>query len=163
MSKSPKATKRLYFAYGSNCNLEQMARRCPNARKVGAVTLPGYKLTFNGKHSGTGVASISRARGRTVYGLLWELTPACEKSLDRYEGFPRLYDKHTVTVRTDDGTEHEAMVYIMTAAYKEPAMPSQGYYAGIRAGFIQNGIDPHTLQVALTETNNLVNQKKGGD
>ena len=28
--------KRLYFAYGSNINLEQMAVRCPAAQVVGA-------------------------------------------------------------------------------------------------------------------------------
>ena len=57
--------KRLYFAYGSNCNLGQMARRCPAAKKVGPVTLDGYRLTFNGKRSGTGVANeIGRASCR---------------------------------------------------------------------------------------------------
>lgn len=154
--RTPKANKIYYFAYGSNCNLEQMARRCPKAKKVGAVTLDGYKLTFNGKHSGTGVASIKRKKGAIVNGLLWEITQECEKSLDIYEGFPHLYTKKTVTVKTADGTEIEAMVYVMTSKYNAPALPSQAYYWGIRDGFIENGIDPHTLQVALTETYNAI-------
>lgn len=160
MGNTPKANRRYYFAYGSNCNLEQMARRCPKAEKVGAVTLDGYKLTFNGKRTGAGVASIKYKKGSTVYGLLWEITPDCEASLDRYEGFPYLYNKKIVTVQTADGTAVEAMVYIMTPAYNEPAFPSQGYYEGILKGFQQNGIDPHTLSVALTETHNAINRER---
>ena len=36
----------LYFAYGSNIDLEQMARRCPVAQVVGPVTLENYELAF---------------------------------------------------------------------------------------------------------------------
>ena len=38
--------ERLYFAYGSNINLDQMAFRCPNAEVEGPVTLDGYRLAF---------------------------------------------------------------------------------------------------------------------
>lgn len=38
--------KTLYFAYGSNLNLDQMARRCPDAEPVGRVRLDGYRLAF---------------------------------------------------------------------------------------------------------------------
>lgn len=43
--------KKYYFAYGSNCNLDQMAFRCPKATVVGPVTLRNYRLTFNGKNA----------------------------------------------------------------------------------------------------------------
>ena len=33
--------KRLYIAYGSNINLEQMANRCPNSKVVGKEMLKG--------------------------------------------------------------------------------------------------------------------------
>ena len=36
--------ERLYFAYGSNINLEQMAVRCPAAQVVGPAVLDGYEL-----------------------------------------------------------------------------------------------------------------------
>lgn len=39
-------TERLYFAYGSNINLEQMAVRCPAAQVVGPAVLDGYELLF---------------------------------------------------------------------------------------------------------------------
>lgn len=38
----------LYFAYGSNINLEQMEHRCPDALLVGPVTLQNYELQFRG-------------------------------------------------------------------------------------------------------------------
>lgn len=89
---------RLYFAYGSNLNLEQMERRCPAAKPIGPAVLHGYELRFRGNYGGSGVATIAPKQGGHVAGLLWELTPACEQALDRYEGCPHLYEKQTVTV-----------------------------------------------------------------
>ena len=45
----------LYFAYGSNINLEQMEHRCPDAQLVGPVTLQNYELQFRG----SGFATVS--------------------------------------------------------------------------------------------------------
>lgn len=139
----------LYFAYGSNINLDQMACRCPAAEVVGPVILDNYKLLFRGNYRGTGVATIKPHKGRKVYGLLWKLTPECEKSLDIYEGFPHLYDKQSVTVHDDSGQEFTVMVYVMTDLCKTPAMPSAGYYLGIRDGFIQNGLPVKALEKAV--------------
>ena len=146
MKNTPKAAKKYYFAYGSNTNLKQMAHRCPRAATVGAVALPDYTLIFNG------VASIKKRNGSAVDGLLWEITPNCERSLDIYEGYPRLYTKRTVTVCANDGTKYKAMVYIMTPEYDSPRLPDDRYYAGIYEGFLQNGIPTHTLKSALDET-----------
>lgn len=40
--------RRLYIAYGSNINLEQMAYRCPNSKIVSKEMLKGYELEFRG-------------------------------------------------------------------------------------------------------------------
>ena len=72
----------LYFAYGSNINLEQMEHRCPDAQLVGPVTLQNYELQFRG----SGFATVAPKKDSVVHGLLWKLTPSCEQSLDRYEG-----------------------------------------------------------------------------
>ena len=49
---------RLYMAYGSNMNLEQMADRCRTAEVVGKGILKNYELLFRGaRHDG-------RAAGR---------------------------------------------------------------------------------------------------
>lgn len=85
--------EKLYFAYGSNINLEQMEYRCPAAKAVGPVILENYELLFRGNTRGNGVATIAPREGSKVHGLLWWITPACEQSLDFYEGYPRLYEK----------------------------------------------------------------------
>ena len=46
----------LYFAYGSNLDLEQMAQRCPDAEIVGPVRLENYELRFRG--NGFAVAAV---------------------------------------------------------------------------------------------------------
>ena len=134
----------LYFAYGSNINLDQMAFRCPAAQVVGPVTLEGYELLFRG----SGVATIGPKEGSTVHGLLWQLTPDCERSLDRYEGFPHLYEKKSVSVTDKSGQTVTVMAYIMTERYRAPAVPPTSYYQGIRKGYRQNGLPVAALRKA---------------
>ena len=105
--------EKLYFAYGSNINLDQMAHRCPDATPVGPVMLENYELLFRGMTNHGGVATIRPKHGSYVYGLMWKLTPECEKSLDHYEGYPHLYRKEQVTVFDAKGQEVPVMVYIM--------------------------------------------------
>lgn len=141
---------KLYFAYGSNINLDQMAYRCPNAVVMGPVVLEDYELLFRGNSGGSGVATIAPKKGSVVYGLLWSITLACEQSLDRYEGVPWLYGKAPVTVRTREGTEFKVMAYIMThERSRVPVLPSGAYYHGILEGFRQNGLPAGTLDQAL--------------
>ena len=59
-----------YIAYGSNLNLEQMARRCPTAKVVGSTTLKNYRLMFRGG-SHTAVATVERSCGDEVPVLIW--------------------------------------------------------------------------------------------
>ena len=129
--------ERLYFAYGSNINLHQMARRCPNAEVIGPVDLPDYRLAFRA----SGVATILPEEGATVHGLLWKLSPECEQSLDHYEGFPSFYEKQDLTVHDGYGGVFAVMAYVMTPENAQIiAEPIPYYCAGIRAGFIQNGM-----------------------
>ena len=65
-----KIEEKLYFAYGSNMNLDQMAYRCPAAEAVCTAKLEGYELFFAGR-PGNGVASIRPKQGGTVVGVLF--------------------------------------------------------------------------------------------
>ena len=134
----------LYFAYGSNINLNQMAYRCPDASVVGPVTLENYELLFRLG----GYATIMPCEGGKVHGLLWSLTPDCERSLDQYEGCPYFYDKRTVTVRDGMGREQPVMAYIMDERFREPRLPSSIYYNGILEGYQQNGLPVAALKKA---------------
>ena len=136
-----------YLAYGSNMNTYQMAYRCPDARIVGATYLEGYELFFAGRVSNA-VASIRKAKGHRVPVLIWKISPADEKSLDHYEGYPTFYGKDTVSV-TVDGKKLTAMVYIMT---KRPSArigtPSQYYLETIEEGYEEFGFDVTQLHAA---------------
>ena len=133
-----------YFAYGSNINLDQMAHRCPDASVVGPVTLQNYELLFRRG----GFATIAPKEGETVTGLLWSITPWCEQSLDRYEGYPRFYDKRMVTVRDSEGRSLSVMAYIMDERFKEPMLPTTGYYNGILEGYRCSGLPAAALKEA---------------
>ena len=134
----------LYFAYGSNINLDQMAYRCPDASVVGPVTLENYELLFRRG----GFATIAPKEGETVTGLLWSITPGCERSLDRYEGYPRFYDKRMVTVRDGEGRSLSVMAYIMDERFREPMLPTPTYYNGIMEGYHQNDMPTDCLKRA---------------
>lgn len=164
---------KLYFAYGSNINLEQMACRCPDAKVVEPVVLEGYELLFRGNGGGCGVATIAPKEGCQVHGLLWTITPRDELALDFYEGYPHLYDKQPVTVKLQSNAELTVMAYVMTREKERlPAGPTVGYYEGIREGFQQNGLPVKALEQALRQCwrevdelvkNMLPKKKKGRD
>lgn len=143
---------KLYFAYGSNINLNQMKRRCPNAMVEEPVVLPDYELLFRGNSSGCGVATIKPKKGSQVHGLLWKITDRCERSLDIYEGYPHLYIKAPVTVKNSKGENISVMAYIMNNERNlVPVPPSISYYDGIEAGFKQNGLPDSSLREALNK------------
>ncbi len=145
--------KKVYLAYGSNLNLEQMGYRCPDAAVIGTTVLPDYRLVFRGgRHSG--VATIEAHEGASVPVLLWQITERCEKALDRYEGFPHLYRKKNLMVDLD-GDEMVAMAYIMNEG-PPPAMPDAYYYATILHGYRDCGFDEDILKQAVMDTSERV-------
>ena len=138
--------KTLYFAYGSNMNLEQMSRRCPNAKVAGTAFLEGYELLFRGSLHGA-VATIEPKADSNVPIVIWEITPTDEEALDRYEGFPHFYHKEYLTVDFN-GIPTEMMVYIMNDGY-DIGSPSCYYYDTIRKGYHDNGFDTSALKAAV--------------
>ena len=54
--------------------------------------------------------TIEPWEGFCVPFVLWDISAADEKSLDRYEGFPRVYQKHTVEIELE-GEKFTAMYY----------------------------------------------------
>ena len=145
----------LYFAYGSNINLGQMEYRCPDASVVGPVVLEGWELLFRRG----GFATIAPKEGETVHGLLWSLTRSCERSLDRYESYPRFYDKKMVTVRDSEGRSLSVMAYIMDDRFREPMLPTESYYNGILEGYQQNGLPVSALKKAWEHAVQEVHQE----
>lgn len=141
--------RRLYVAYGSNLNLEQMAHRCPTAKVVGAATLRGWRLMFRGGQGS--VATVERAKGRSVPVLVWEIQPQDELALDRYEGWPHLYRKEAVRVRVN-GQRVRAMIYIMNEQGHPYGLPSRCYLNTILEGYKSAGFDTDTLYTAVRQS-----------
>jgi len=144
-----KENGRIYLAYGSNLNLEQMAHRCPGAKVLGSARLNGYQLIFRGSKTGA-VATIEKRKGSSVPVLLWEITARDEEALDRYEGYPTLYRKETVKVRLS-GQWVQAMVYIMNEG-RPLGIPSRYYYDIIWQGYTEAGFDTAILSKAVRES-----------
>jgi hypothetical protein len=143
------AANKVYLAYGSNLNLEQMERRCPYAIPLGPAELPGYRLLFRGGR-GNAVATVEPEAGSTVPALLWEITPRDEEALDRYEGWPRLYRKESVGVILG-GKPVEAMVYIMNPGYPL-GLPGDYYLNVILDGYASAGFNPAVLEGAMRDS-----------
>ncbi|PYG84796.1 gamma-glutamylcyclotransferase (GGCT)/AIG2-like uncharacterized protein YtfP [Ruminiclostridium sufflavum DSM 19573] len=143
---------KIYGAYGSNMNLKQMSHRCPNAKVIGTGKLKNYRLTFRGINNG--VANIEKRQGSTVPIVLWEITAECEKALDIYEGYPKLYVKEEVEITTKDGTI-KAMVYVMSKQYEQLlAEPSGHYINTIWQGYLDNKLPLIKLREAIAENRN---------
>lgn len=145
----PRSKSKLYIAYGSNLNLEQMKHRCPTAKVVGKAELEGWKMTFRGNGSG-GVATIEREEGVSVPVLIWRIYPRDEMALDMYEGAPRLYRKETMSVEVKGKTVN-AMIYIMNDGHAL-SRPSAGYYHTILEGYQSAGFDREILDSFVNET-----------
>ena len=137
----------LYIAYGSNMNIDQMARRCPTAKVVGSGVLENWRLRFKGSDCFS-VATVEPSAGYKVPVLVWEIMPKDESSLDVYEGYPRLYRKEKLFVRI--GKEIRlAMIYIMNADDYDYGNPSEAYYDTILTGYIDAGFSPDLLEQSV--------------
>ncbi len=141
--------KTFYLAYGSNLNLEQMAKRCPTAKPVGPTSLKDYELLFRGGHGGA-VATVEPIKGKAVPCLLWEITPADEAALDHYEGFPFLYRKETLKIKLGEKNV-KAMIYIMNDG-RPLGTPSCYYYSVILDGYKSAGFDVSILKQAVKDS-----------
>lgn len=63
---------KLYVAYGSNLNREQMRYRCPTAKFVGTGIIEGYELQFKGALHGA-CATIAPKEGAAVPVGIWTI------------------------------------------------------------------------------------------
>lgn len=130
-----------YFAYGSNLHKEQMMSRCPDSVPVARVKLNGYQLIFNR------VADIVEEEQAITCGAIYTVSPADIKNLDRYEGYPNLYDKIPVVVEDDKGNSYQAFAYVLTI--KGNKEPSAGYYHTITEGYRDWKLPQKPLREAL--------------
>lgn len=136
--------RKYYLAYGSNLDVDQMLRRCPEAIQIGTTIIKDYELVFRGNSRHCGVANIEpRGDGVSVPVGIWSITERDEAALDRYEGWPWLYEKQTFSVRVK-GKTISAMAYIMTPGHRISA-PTRAYLDTILRGYDDFGFDTEPL------------------
>jgi gamma-glutamylcyclotransferase (GGCT)/AIG2-like uncharacterized protein YtfP len=129
-----------HFAYGSNMSVPMMRQRCPAARHEGGATLRGYRVMIMRE----GYASIVRAPGACVHGVLWRLTARDRAALDVYEDVAGgLYRAMTMRVVTDRGSI-PALVYVGAAPSR--GIPHPGYLEPILAAARDAGLPPRYIR-----------------
>lgn len=136
----------LYFAYGSNMLTRRLrdARRAPSAVAEGTGYVSGHRLTFDkvsrGKRQSSGKCDMEATGNAAdrIHGVLFSISKADEKSLDREEGLDRGYRKDTIDVVTETGIR-QAVVYIATQ--KDPSSHPYHWYKE----FVVRGAEEHGL------------------
>jgi hypothetical protein len=117
----------LYFAYGSNMDVDAMARRCPRSKTLGLARLERHRLTAMREGWLTAVRDPSSA----VHGVLWSLALSDVAALDRYEGlFEGVYAKLMQAVIAESSPKR-AIVYF--GANAGPGVPRPAYIAEVLA------------------------------
>ena len=104
-----------------------------------SVYLPNYKLVFNKqsyKRPEVGFASIEKEEGSKVEGILYKIDERDVDLLDKYEGFPKHYEKHQMFVfNAINHNPIECLVYIANPnKIKEGLYPSKNYIEFLKEG-----------------------------
>ena len=154
--------KRYYIAYGSNLNIEQMRRRCPQARIIGTAEIKDYELLFKGSLTGS-YLTIEKSMGSRVPVAVWETTEADETALDRYEGFPTFYYKAEMEldikgIRTGRIRHRNCYVYIMHEERKI-GVPSYYYVDTCLEGYRAFGFDESYLWRAVENSRRVCHER----
>ena len=126
-----------YFAYGSNLNHYQMKSiRCIGSNYIQNTFLQDYQLSFchPKKKNIFGYANVHKKKGSKVPGAIWEITEKHEKILDRYEEFPKSYQKEYFYLNGK-----KIMFYIMNNCFNKK--PPKSYINTIKKGYKNCNID----------------------
>jgi hypothetical protein len=117
----------LYFAYGSNMDVNAMSRRCPRSKALGLARLERHRLAVMREGWLTAIRSPSSA----VHGVLWNLALSDIPALDRHESLSQgLYIKETQPVIAERGPKR-AIVYF--GANAGPGVLRPAYIAEVLA------------------------------
>lgn len=139
----------LYFAYGSNMNFRQMRERCPGGRFLARAYIEGYKFVYDGYSSTrkAAVGNIVPSPGDVVWGGLYEINDVDSNALDRYEGFPRSYNKSELDARDENGHTLKSIVYLRSP--RETGKPSSCYEQTIFEGARDCGLPEEYVEKYL--------------
>ena len=131
----------LYFSYGMNTNVSEMAYRCPGAVSLGHARLVDHVFRF-AYH-----ADVEACEGSYVDGVLWEINETQLQSLDQLEGYPNYYDRSALTVM-HHGRACQALTYRMQSGHPDVA-PSDRYFDLVLEGYQAHNVPTEQLYNSL--------------
>jgi hypothetical protein len=109
----------LHFAYGANMSRAVMRRHAREARPLGVASMVDHHFVI----TADGYASVERALGQPVYGVLWSITPRDRATLDAWENTTAgLYRPAAIEVRGPTGLVR-ALVYLARPCGEGRAKP----------------------------------------
>ena len=146
-----KINQDIYYAYGSNLNLRQMARRCPTAKLLGTGVIPDYELLFRGREEGKPYPTVRPCPGAQVPVAAFSVQPSDVHELDLYERVPSGLNRirPIPTEGCHEGVSRgvlEGFWYVMNDDRRLP--PSQEYWEAIVEGYHDVGFDVTLLEKA---------------
>ena len=110
-----------HFAYGSNMHRGVMRKHAPTAVPIGLARLAGYRFVI----TADGYASVEPAPTRSVYGVMWRLTPRDRVTLDLWESIAAGQYRAEILPAIQGGRRRPALVYV---ARRQPlGRPKAGY------------------------------------
>ena len=130
----------LYAAYGSNLNKTQMLNRCPKSKPFRSIVWEKFRLVFKG------VADIEKDSNYKLYLGIYKITKECEKALDCYEEFPKIYKKFYIDFIFEEKKE-KILCYTMNKSFSY-ATPSKKYFNVIKQGYCDWNINLDSLNDA---------------
>lgn len=151
----------LYFAYGSNADVEDWAAFCERAgydsrciEPAGRALLPDARLAFHYYSQGRGGGALDAVEcvGSVVEGVLFRVTEEGWDALDLKEGAPDFYEQVSRTAILPDGSAAAVVIYTVTPGRRQGFVaPSVEYLAIVRRGLATFGISPDALDAAAVE------------
>ncbi len=143
-----------YFAYGANLNIAHMKSLCPGSAPLCFAHLEDHILTIalpeTASPDAPGWATVTPETGGRVLGALFHLRADDLPALDRFEGYPTLYNREEVEVATDDGPR-TTMIYVMRRPLRA-ARPTAQYVETLREGYRNFGLPMAVLEDVLEES-----------
>jgi gamma-glutamylcyclotransferase (GGCT)/AIG2-like uncharacterized protein YtfP len=156
-------TKKLYFAYGSNLNKEDLQDWClkegrpyPLGEKIGNAYLADMQLVFNydSKRRKGGALNIRHRLGQATPGVLYKIDAEGWETLDIREGAPNVYKHLDVMALTEDGREYDAATYQVHSSMTEGGFvkPGPEYLQVLKKGLSDHGINERMLMAVAEDT-----------
>ena len=127
----------LYFAFGSNLDPEQLARRVPGAAYLRPGVLRDHTLAFVARpgQEGPGVAHLEPKPGARAWGMLIRFPADGWETMDLYEGTPRVYQR---AARLVEGPKGRAPVWVglyLMGGSPRRAEPAPAYLDRVARGY----------------------------